>query len=157
MWSRVVRGVFLPKTGRVKKNELPRPASLVTQIRPPTYERASHKSSDARPDLASLKAQTQAAPAEKSRQSHEQRADQKKRDKRARKIDDEIADLETRIASAEAERDRNDALLCSEEVFRDGERVKKIQQQNHDLKAMIELLTRKWEALSKEKEDSAED
>jgi len=129
---------------------------LVTETRPPKFERASHKSADARPDLASLKAQSQSAPVEKSRQSHEQRAEQKKRDKRTRKIDDEITDLETRIASAEAERDRHDLLLCSEEVFRDGERVKKIQQQNHDLEAMIELLSRKWEALSKEKEDSAE-
>ena len=46
-------------------------------------------------------------------------------------------------------------LLCSEEVFRDGERVKKIQQQNHDLKAMIELLSTKWEALESEKESLA--
>ena len=56
-------------------------------------------------------------------------------------------------ASAEGERERNDFLLCSEEVFRDGDRSKKIQQQNHDLKAMIDLLYGKWEALSKEKEE----
>jgi hypothetical protein len=30
--------------------------------------------------------------------------------------------------------------------------VKKIQQQNHDLKAMIDLLSTKWEALENEKE-----
>ena len=68
------------------------------------------------------------------------RAEQKKREKRIKKIDEEIAELESRIASAEGEIERNDLLLCSEEVFRDGERVKKIQQQNHDLKAMIDLL-----------------
>ena len=81
------------------------------------------------------------------------RTEQKKRDKRLRKIDEEIAQLEARINSAEGERERNDMLLCAEEVFRDGERVKKIQQQNHDLKAMIELLYGKWEVLSKEKEE----
>jgi ATP-binding cassette subfamily F protein 3 len=83
---------------------------------------------------------------------HPDRAEQKQRSKKIKKIDDEIAQLEARINSAEAERERNNLLLCSEEVFRDGERVKKIQQQNHDLKAMIELLYKKWEALASEKE-----
>ncbi|MBV8516491.1 MAG: ABC-F family ATP-binding cassette domain-containing protein [Acidobacteria bacterium] len=81
------------------------------------------------------------------------RTEQRKRDKRIKKIDEEVAQLETRIAAAEAERERNDLLLCSQEVFRDGERVKKIQQQNHDLKAMIDLLYGKWESLAKEKEE----
>ncbi|MGZ8868212.1 MAG: ABC-F family ATP-binding cassette domain-containing protein, partial [Thermoanaerobaculia bacterium] len=76
------------------------------------------------------------------------RTEQKKRDKQRRKIDEELAQLEQRIASAEAERERNDVLLCSEEVFKDGDRVKKIQAQNADLKAMIELLSRKWEELA---------
>jgi ATP-binding cassette subfamily F protein 3 len=81
------------------------------------------------------------------------RTGQRARAKRIRKIDEEIASLESRIASAESERERNDLLLCSEEVFRDGERSKKIQQQNHDLEAMIGLLYGKWEALAKEKEE----
>ena len=85
--------------------------------------------------------------------SHADRADSRQRAKRIKKIDEEIAALETRINTAEAERERNDLLLCSEEVFRDGERVKKIQQQNHDLKAMIDLLYGKWESLAKEKEE----
>jgi len=59
----------------------------------------------------------------------------KKRDKRIRKIEEEIAALEERIASAERERERNDLLLCSEEVYRDGEKMKKIQAQNTDLAA----------------------
>jgi ATP-binding cassette subfamily F protein 3 len=82
-----------------------------------------------------------------------QKAEQKKRDKRIRKIDDEIAQLEERIAAAERERERNDQLLCTEEVFRDGIRSKKIQQQNSDLQAMVNLLYAKWEALSKEKDE----
>ena len=82
------------------------------------------------------------------------RAEQRQRAKRIKKIDDEIAQLEARIAAAESERERNDLLLCSQEVFRDGERSKKIQQQNQDLKAMIELLYGRWESLSREKEEA---
>ena len=63
------------------------------------------------------------------------------------------AALEARIAAAERERERNDLLLCSEEVYRDGERMKKIQAQSADLKSMIELLVGKWEALAKEREE----
>ena len=81
------------------------------------------------------------------------RTEQKQRAKRVKKIDEEIAALEARIASAEGERERNELLLCSQEVFRDGERVKKIQQQQHDLRAMIDLLSGKWEALVREKEE----
>ncbi len=83
------------------------------------------------------------------------RTEQKKRDKQLKKIDEELARLEQRIASAEAERERNDLLLCSEEVFKDGDRVKKIQARNADLKAMIELLSRKWEELETQKEELA--
>jgi len=85
--------------------------------------------------------------------AHVDRGEQRKRDKRIRKIDEEIAALEERIAAAERERERNDLLLCSEEVFRDGDRVRKIQQQNHDLKSMIDLLYGKWETLAKDKEE----
>src|SRR5262249_47983049 len=83
----------------------------------------------------------------------QQKSEPRKKDKRLRKIDEEIAALEARIASAERERERNDFLLCSEEVYRDGERTKKIQAQNADLKSMIELLYGKWEALAKEREE----
>jgi len=74
------------------------------------------------------------------------------RAKRVKKIGEEMSQLETRIAAAEGERQRNDLLLCSEEIYRDGERMKKIQAQNGDLKAMIDLLYRKWEELAREKE-----
>ena len=93
------------------------------------------------------------APAGKSSKgSSEQRAEQKRRDKRLRSIDEEIAQLEARIASAEKERERNDLALCSEDVYRDGEKTRKLQGQNGDLKAMIELLYRKWDELSSERE-----
>jgi ATP-binding cassette subfamily F protein 3 len=88
-----------------------------------------------------------------ARQQPVDRTEQKQRAKRIKKIDEEIAALEARIASAEGERERNELLLCSQEVFRDGDRVKKIAQQQNDLKAMIDLLYAKWETLSREKED----
>ncbi|HEX8153817.1 MAG TPA: ATP-binding cassette domain-containing protein, partial [Thermoanaerobaculia bacterium] len=91
--------------------------------------------------------------AEKPKPVPVDRTEQKTRAKRLKKINEEIAALEERIASAERERERNDLLLCSEEVFRDGERSRKIQQQNHDLKAMVELLYGKWETLAAEKEE----
>jgi len=86
----------------------------------------------------------------------DQRAGTKKRDKRVKKIAEEIAQLEQRINAAEAERERNDLLLCSEEVYRDGDRTRKIQSQNADLKSMIDLLYAKWEGLAKEKDEAAE-
>ena len=106
---------------------------------------AKTKSGDAKP-VASAPAPTL---------SPDARTEQKKREKRMKKIDEEIAALETRIAAAERERERNDLLLCSEEVYRDGDRMKKIQSQNSDLKAMVDLLYAKWESLAKEKEELA--
>jgi len=107
---------------------------------------------DSRPRLEALKS-APAPTVDRQKLSPEVRAELKKREKRIKKIEEEIGQLETRIAAAEGERERNDVLLCSEEVFRDGERVKKIQRQNHDLKAMIDLLSGKWEALEREKEE----
>ncbi len=82
------------------------------------------------------------------------RSEQKKRERRIRKVEEEMTAIETRIAAAEEERERNDLLLCAEEVYRDGERMKKIQARNVDLKSMIDLLYGKWETLAKEKEES---
>ncbi|HSP35765.1 MAG TPA: ABC-F family ATP-binding cassette domain-containing protein, partial [Thermoanaerobaculia bacterium] len=82
------------------------------------------------------------------------RTEHRKLEKRIRKIDEELAQLESRIAAAEGERERNDVLLCSEEVYRDGERTRKIQARNAEIKAMIDLLYRKWEELAKEKEST---
>ncbi|HUP47513.1 MAG TPA: ABC-F family ATP-binding cassette domain-containing protein [Thermoanaerobaculia bacterium] len=102
------------------------------------------------PEVAPVAEPARPAPAAAPRPD---RAGQKKREKHLRKIDEEIAQLEQRIASAEAERERNDLLLCSEEIFRDGERVKKIQAQNAGLRSMVELLYRKWEDLANQKEE----
>ncbi|HET7710801.1 MAG TPA: ABC-F family ATP-binding cassette domain-containing protein [Thermoanaerobaculia bacterium] len=109
---------------------------------PPKAQRATPAAGDR---SSSAARETAATPAS--------RTEQRQREKRLRKIDEEIAALEGRIAAAERERERNDALLCKEEVYRDGERMRKIQQQNADLKAMVELLYAKWESLSGEREE----
>ena len=113
------------------------------------------KSGAAAPVAADIPVRAHARPADEDvrRPDAEQKADHKKREKRLKKIDEEIAQLEERVTAAERERERNDQLLCNEEVFRDGVRVKKIQQQNGDLKSMIDLLMAKWEVLEKEKEE----
>ncbi|HUP45703.1 MAG TPA: ABC-F family ATP-binding cassette domain-containing protein [Thermoanaerobaculia bacterium] len=115
--------------------------------RPVRRQHAARVSSPALPESRSAGEDTRAP-----RSPKVDRTEQKKREKRVRKIEEELVQLEQRIATAEGERDRNDLLLCSEEVFRDGDRVKKIQGQNADLRAMIELLSRKWEQLATEKE-----
>ena len=121
-------------------------AGLATPVK--TMSPEAKAKEDARPRLDAIRPQ----PAADKPKTSADRAEQKKREKRLKKIEDEISQLEARIATAEGERERNDLLLCSEEVYRDGDRTRKIQSQNADLKAMIELLYRKWEELSKEKE-----
>jgi ATP-binding cassette subfamily F protein 3 len=81
------------------------------------------------------------------------RAVQKQRDKRVRKIEEEIAQIESSIAVAEKEAERIDALLCTEEVYRDGPRTKKLQGESGKLKSEIERLYERWQALSAEKEE----
>jgi ATP-binding cassette, subfamily F, member 3 len=127
--ARFEAGQAVPEKIEIRSVPAPRPAAT----------------DDARPRLDALRP-GDAKPAA-------DRAEQKKRDKRLKKIDEEIQHLETRIAAAEAERERNDLLLCSEEVFRDHEKSRKIQQQNSDLKSMIDLLYGKWETLAREKEE----
>jgi ATP-binding cassette subfamily F protein 3 len=137
--TRFKEGAALPKKVEVVHAPAPKTASGATAApQKPAAEQHTERHADRH--------------AERHADRHAERTDQKQRSKRVKKIDDEIAQLEARINAAEGERERNDLLLCVEEVFRDGERVKKIQKQNQDLKAMIELLYKKWEALSNEKE-----
>jgi ATP-binding cassette subfamily F protein 3 len=116
----------------------------------------SFKAGTAIPEKVEVVRAQPVLPSKTEPKPHVDRGEQRKRDKRVKKIDEEMSGLEERIAAAERERERNDTLLCSEEVFRDGDRSKKIQQQNHDLKAMIDLLYAKWETLAKEKEECVE-
>ncbi|HVT05684.1 MAG TPA: ABC-F family ATP-binding cassette domain-containing protein [Thermoanaerobaculia bacterium] len=84
------------------------------------------------------------------------RDEQKKRDKRIRKIADEIKSAETRIGDLEKQREVNDLLLCSEEVYRDGNKARSIQEANETIKAQLEKLYRTWDDLAAEKESLEE-
>jgi ATP-binding cassette subfamily F protein 3 len=96
----------------------------------------------AAPKVPAQAALSQAGPAQ----------DRKARDKRLKKIEDEISDCEARIGAAESEREANDALLCIEEVYRDGNRTRQIQSANGRLREEIERLYGRWEELSKQRD-----
>jgi ATP-binding cassette subfamily F protein 3 len=68
-------------------------------------------------------------------------------DRKKRKVAEEINSIERRIAEIERAREANDLLLCSEEVYRDGTRVRDLQAHNLTLASELGDLVRRWEAL----------
>lgn len=68
-------------------------------------------------------------------------------ERRKRKMAEEINSIERRIAEIERTREANHLLLCTEDVYRDGPRVRDLQTQNLSLAAELEGLYRRWEAL----------
>ncbi|HXI14689.1 MAG TPA: ABC-F family ATP-binding cassette domain-containing protein [Thermoanaerobaculia bacterium] len=82
----------------------------------------------------------------------ESRVDGKKRDKQLRKLSEELASIEKQIADSEAECGRNDVLLCSEEIYRDGEKTRSLKDATAALKREIEVLYARWDKLSAERE-----
>ena len=56
--------------------------------------------------------------------------------------------LEERIAALERETEEHEALLCREEVYRDGARVREIQSANAKAKQEMEALYARWDELS---------
>ncbi|HEY0787617.1 MAG TPA: ABC-F family ATP-binding cassette domain-containing protein [Thermoanaerobaculia bacterium] len=75
------------------------------------------------------------------------RDDQKRREKQAKKAAERAAAIEARIAAAEKEIEAHDLELCSENVWRDGERVRVLQERKGALKQEIETLYAEWETL----------
>ncbi len=75
------------------------------------------------------------------------RDEQKRRDKAARKAAERAAAIEGRIAEAEKEIEAHDLELCSESVWRDGERVRVLQERKGELRSEIERLYAEWEGL----------
>jgi hypothetical protein len=78
--------------------------------------------------------------------------DRKTRDRRLRKIEDEVAAAESKIAHLERECERNEALLCEEEVYRDAARTRDIQRLIASMKLELQSLYARWEALTSERE-----
>ncbi len=75
------------------------------------------------------------------------RDQQKRRDKATRKAAERAAAIEARIAAAEKEIEAHDLELCSESVWRDGERVRVLQERKGELKQEIEGLYAEWQGL----------
>ncbi|HVT43413.1 MAG TPA: ABC-F family ATP-binding cassette domain-containing protein [Thermoanaerobaculia bacterium] len=80
------------------------------------------------------------------------RNEAKRREKLLRRIEEEIASIEKEIASLESEREKNDALLCSEEVYRDGDRTRALQSSNALLAQRLVELYRRWEEQGRERD-----
>jgi ATP-binding cassette, subfamily F, member 3 len=80
------------------------------------------------------------------------REDQKRREKRLRKVEEELGSLEGRIAVLEKQKEENDRLLCSEEIYRDGAKTREIQNANSTIARQIEQLYERWEELTHERE-----
>ncbi|MGH9456933.1 MAG: ABC-F family ATP-binding cassette domain-containing protein [Thermoanaerobaculia bacterium] len=84
------------------------------------------------------------APAEKPKKAPPpEKKPKPKSDRRAEAI-------QQRIAEAEAEIAANDAELCREEVWKDGERVRNLQARNQQLRTEIESLYAEWAVLEQE-------
>jgi ATP-binding cassette subfamily F protein 3 len=81
------------------------------------------------------------------------RGDSKKRDRRLRQIDEEIAAIENEITALEETCRKNDELLCQEEVYKDATRARSIQSETTTAKNRIEELTTRWEKLGAERDE----
>jgi ATPase subunit of ABC transporter with duplicated ATPase domains len=79
------------------------------------------------------------------------RQEQRVRDRRARKLDEEIAQVEKLIASLESEKEKHDLALCSEEVYRDGERTRTVQAELAEIRKQLDALYTRWDRVSAER------
>ncbi len=75
------------------------------------------------------------------------RRQQKERDRELRRIDQRIGAIEQEIGNLEKECEKNEMLLCSPEVYENGDRVKAIQDENRKHRSKLEALYREWDEL----------
>jgi ATP-binding cassette subfamily F protein 3 len=75
------------------------------------------------------------------------RDEKRRQEKKSRKAAERVTAIEARIAVAEKEIEAHDLELCSESVWRDGERVRLLQEKNASLRTEIEGLYKEWEGL----------
>ena len=81
-----------------------------------------------------------------------ERMDRRTREKRLRRIEEEVAASEARIAELERACEHDEALLCQEEVYRDAVRSREISERVASSKSELERLYQRWEALTGERE-----
>ncbi|MGK2860208.1 MAG: ABC-F family ATP-binding cassette domain-containing protein [Thermoanaerobaculia bacterium] len=81
------------------------------------------------------------------------RQDKRERERRVRKLEAEISQVETLIAGLESEKEKHDLALCSEEVWRDGEKTRAVKAEITDIKKQLDALYTRWDRLSAEREE----
>ena len=80
------------------------------------------------------------------------RDDSKVRQKRLRKIGELLEAMQKKIDGLEKKSKINQDLLCDEEVYRDGPRVRMIRLEEAEVRAALERLYAEWEAVEEERE-----
>ncbi|HVR42208.1 MAG TPA: ABC-F family ATP-binding cassette domain-containing protein [Thermoanaerobaculia bacterium] len=73
----------------------------------------------------------------------------RRRGRETRRAAERLAEIQVRIGAAEKEIEGNHLALCAEEVWKDGERVRVLQERSAALKAEIDALYSEWDALEK--------
>jgi len=91
------------------------------------------------------------APAPPQPKAQADRQEQRVRDRRARKLDDEIAQIEKLIAGLESEKEKHDLALCSEEVYRDGEKTRTVQAEIAEIRKQLDALYTRWDRAAAER------
>ncbi len=72
----------------------------------------------------------------------------RQRERRQKKMAEEITGIEAEIAELEKEKEKNDLLLCSEEVYRDGDRTREVQGEIAAIKSKLDALYTRWDELA---------
>jgi ATP-binding cassette subfamily F protein 3 len=91
------------------------------------------------------------APAQQLPKAQVDRQEQRVRDRHARKLDEEIAQIEKLIANLESEKEKHDLALCSEEVYRDGEKTRTVQAELAEIRKQLDALYTRWDRVAAER------
>jgi ATP-binding cassette subfamily F protein 3 len=91
------------------------------------------------------------APVQQLPKAQVDRQEQRVRDRRARKLDEEIAQIEKLIANLESEKEKHDLALCSEEVYRDGEKTRTVQAELAEIRKQLDALYTRWDRVAAER------
>ncbi|MDX1582603.1 MAG: ABC-F family ATP-binding cassette domain-containing protein [Thermoanaerobaculia bacterium] len=82
------------------------------------------------------------------REPERNRGGRKERSRELRRIEQKIESTEGEISRLEKECESNELLLCSPEVYEDGEKVRAIQLENRRNRSELERLYREWDELT---------
>jgi ATP-binding cassette subfamily F protein 3 len=123
------------------------------EIFPGNYTEVRERLAAQEAAAASRQAAPRATPAQQQQQQKTQadKQEHRQRDRRLRKLDEEIAQVESLIATLESEKEKHDLALCSEEVYRDGEKTRTVQAELAEIRRQLDALYTRWDRLSGER------